>query len=123
MFSQTMPRDRFLEIMRFLRFDFKTERRNLLRGKFVLVSHLWNTFVDNCQKAFIPRCNITVDEQLLPCQARCEFIQYMANKLDKFGLTFLLAVDVEKNSFSMVFLMLSRTKWETHMSVYQQMHF
>ena len=41
MFSQTMPRDRFLEIMRFLCFDLKTERRrNFLQYKFALVSQL-----------------------------------------------------------------------------------
>ena len=91
-----MPRDRFDEIMRFLRFDLKTERRrNLLQDKFALVSQLWNSFISNCQKAFIPQWNITVDEQLLPCKARCKFIQYMANKPDKFGLKFWLAVDVE----------------------------
>ena len=96
MFSQTMSRDRFVEIMRFLRFDLKTERRrNLLHDKFALASQLWNSFISNCQKAFIPQWNITVDEQLLPCKARCKFIQYMANKPDKFGLKFWLAVDVE----------------------------
>ena len=96
MFSKTMPRDKFLEIMKFLRFDLKTERRrNLVHDKFALVSQLWNSFICNCQKAFIPQWNITVDEQLLPCKARCKFIQYMANKPDKFGLKFWLAVDAE----------------------------
>ena len=36
-----------------------------------------------------------MDEQQLPCKARCKFIQYMANKPDKFCLKFWLAVDVE----------------------------
>ena len=36
-----------------------------------------------------------MDVQLLPCKARCKFIQYMANKSDKFCLKFWLAVDVE----------------------------
>ena len=40
-----------------------------------------------------------VDEQLLPCKARCKFIQYMANKPDKFGLKFWMAVDVESKYF------------------------
>ena len=96
MFSQIMSRDRFVEIMRFLRFDLKTERRRkLLQDKFALALQLWNSFISNCQKAFIPQWAITVDEQLLPCKARCKFIQYMANKPDKFGLKFWLAVDVE----------------------------
>ena len=67
MFFQAMPRDRFVESTRFLCFDLKTERhRNLLQDKFALVLQLWNSFISNCQKAFIPQWNITVDEQLLP---------------------------------------------------------
>ena len=96
MFLQAMPRDRFVEIMRFLRFDLKTKRRrNLLQDKFALVSQLGNSFISNFQKAFIPQWNITVDEQLLSCKPRCKFIQYTANKPDKFGLKFWLAIDVE----------------------------
>ena len=98
--SKAMPRDRFVKSTRFLRFDLKTERRrNLFQDKFALVLQLWNSFIfiSNCQKAFIPQWNITVDEQLLPCKKKCKFNQYMANKSDKFGLTFWLVVDVEKN--------------------------
>lgn len=96
LFNKTMPRDRFSEIMKYLRFDLKSERRkNLETDKFCLVSNLWNSFIENCQKAYIPHENITIDEQLLPCKARFKFIQYMANKPDKFGIKFWLAVDVD----------------------------
>ena len=93
--------------MRFLHFDLKTERRrNLVHDKFALASKLWNNFISNCQKAFVPQWNITVDEQLLPCKTSCKFILYMANKPDKFGIKFWLAVDVENkylfNGFSYV---------------------
>ena len=50
---------------------------------------------ETAKKAFLPQWNITVDEQLLPCNVRCKFIQYKANKPDKFGLKFWLSVDVE----------------------------
>ena len=96
LFSKTMPRHRFLEIMTYLRFDLKSERRrNLEKDKFCLASSLWNLLIENCQKAFRPNANITVDEQLLPCKARCKFIKYIANKPDKFGTKFWMAVDVE----------------------------
>ena len=95
-----MPRNKFLEIMRYLRFDLKSERRtNLEHDKFCLVSSIWISFVENCQKAYIPNVFITVDEPLLPCKARYKFIQYMANKPDKFGLKFWMAVDVESKYF------------------------
>ena len=39
---------------------------------------------------------MTIDEQLLPCEARCNFIQYMANKPDKLlRLKFWMTVDVD----------------------------
>ena len=91
MFSKTMSRDNFAQIMSFLRFDVKSERRD---DKFCLASYIWQSFIDNCQKSYIPSQNLTVDEQLLPCKARCKFIQYMANKPDKFGLKVRLIVDV-----------------------------
>ena len=49
----------------------------------------------NSKKAYVPNPYITIDEQLLPCKARCRFIQYMPNKPDKFGLKFWMAVDAE----------------------------
>ena len=91
-----MPRHRFLEIMKNLRFDLKSKRRqNLEKNKFCLASFLWNLFIKNCQKAFRPNANITVDEQLLPCKSRCKSIQIMANKPDKFGTKFWMAIDVD----------------------------
>ena len=96
LFSKTMPRHRFLEIMKNLRFDLKSKRRqNLEKDKFCLASSLWNLFIKNCQKRFRPNVNITVDEQLLPCKAWCKFIQYMASKPDKFGTKFWMAIDVK----------------------------
>ena len=96
LFSKTMPRYRFLEIIKCLRFNQKSERRqNLLQDKFCLASLLWNPFIENCQKAYISDANITIDQQLLPCKARCKLIQYMVNKPNKFGLKFWMAVDVE----------------------------
>ena len=95
-FNKTMSRSRFLDIMKHLRFDIKSERRrNLEQDKFCLASALWYPFIENCKRAFVPGAYITIDEQLLPCKARCRYIQYMANKPDKFGLKFWMAADVK----------------------------
>lgn len=93
-FHETMPRARFKEIMRFLRFDIKTTRSQRLKtDKFALVSEVWNRFIANSILCFKPGQNVTVDEQLFPTKARCPFTQYMANKPDKFGIKFWLAAD------------------------------
>lgn len=34
--------------------------------------------------------DITIDEQLFPTKCRCRFLQFMANKPDKFGIKFWL---------------------------------
>ncbi|CAK9810950.1 hypothetical protein ANTPLA_LOCUS6738 [Anthophora plagiata] len=80
-----MPRERFKQILRFLRFDRRTERSKRLKtDKFALVSEIWNKFIENCQACYKPRQNVTVDEQLFPSKARCRFTQYMPNKSNKF---------------------------------------
>ncbi|XP_074485815.1 uncharacterized protein LOC141764447 isoform X1 [Sebastes fasciatus] len=95
-FKETMSRNRFREIMRFLRFDKKKTRRARLQDdKFALVSATWNKFVQNSIACYKPGANITIDEQLLPCKTRCRFTQYTGNKPDNYGIKFWLAADVQ----------------------------
>ena len=55
LFNATMPRLRFLKIIKFLRFDLKTEwRRNLEEEKFCLAYLLWNPFLKNFRRLTIP---------------------------------------------------------------------
>ncbi|XP_029958868.1 piggyBac transposable element-derived protein 3-like [Salarias fasciatus] len=91
-----MPKNRFKDIMRYLRFDKKEDRfSRLSTDKFALMSHVWSSFIKNCIACYKPGACITVDEQLFPTKSRCHFTQYMANKPDKFGIKFWLAADVE----------------------------
>jgi hypothetical protein len=93
---QTMTRDRFIEIMKFLRFDVKSTRSARLQSdKFALASEPWNRFITNSQMCYTAGENLTIDEQLFPTKTRCRFTQYMANKPDKFGIKFWLLVDVD----------------------------
>ena len=91
-----MTQNRFIKIMIFLRFDLKqTRSHRLATDKLVLISTVWYTFVGNCLRHYKPGANITVDKQLFPTKARCRFTQYMPNKLDKFGIKFWIAADVQ----------------------------
>ena len=97
LFSQVMSRDRFLSLLKFIRFDDKNTRQSRLRNnKFALFSDIWERFIQNSQKCFNPGAFMTIDEQLYPTKVRCKFIQYMANKPDKFGIKFFLLANVEK---------------------------
>ncbi|KAF2889416.1 hypothetical protein ILUMI_16756, partial [Ignelater luminosus] len=95
-FRETMSKNRFKEIMKFLRFDIRATRRERLQhDKFAFVSDIWNRFIYNCKISYVPGENITVDEQLFPTKVRCRFTQYMSNKPDKFGIKFWIAVDTK----------------------------
>ncbi|XP_073502039.1 uncharacterized protein [Phyllobates terribilis] len=90
----TMSRDRFVEIMRFLRFDEKSTRSERLQtDKFALFSTVWDRFIENCIACYKPGPYITVDEQLFPSKTRCPFTQYMPSKPDKYGHKYWLAFD------------------------------
>ena len=91
-----MKRQDFRKIKRFIRFDKKSKRRQLIvHDKFIMFSWVLERFNENSQKAFIPNYSLTVDEQLFPSKARCPFTQYMPNKPDKFGIKFWVLVDCE----------------------------
>ena len=95
-FRNTMSRDRYAKIMKHLRFDdFQKRRQRRETDKFCLISEVWNSFIENSKKYFVPNFDLTIDEQLFPCKTRCPFIQYMANKPGKFGITFWLLADAQ----------------------------
>ena len=94
--SETMARNRFIEIMKFQRFDYKqTRSHGLATDKLALISTVWYSFVGNCLRHYKPGANITVDEQLFPTKARCRFTQYMLIKPDKFGIKFWMAANLQ----------------------------
>ena len=91
-----MARNRFIEIMRLLRFDYKqTRSHRLATDKLALISTISNTFVRNCLEHYRPGTNITVNEQLFYTKAQCRFTQFMLNTPDKFDIKFWMATDVK----------------------------
>ena len=98
--KKLMSRNRFYEIMRYLRFDDKStrnQRRNT--DKFLIIREVWDKFTYNCIGAYKPNRDLTIDEQLLACKTRCSFIQFMPNKPDKFGIKFWVLAEVESKYF------------------------
>ena len=97
--SKLISRNRFLKIMRYIRFDDKSKRKTTTNensfDKFKLARSPWERFIENCRACYLPSQFLTVDEQLLPTRCRCAFLQFMANKPDKFGIKFWLLVDLD----------------------------
>lgn len=84
LFSATMCKTRFQEIMRCLRFDDKRNRN--IGDKFAPIRTLWEKVMSNLQNRYIPGENLTIDEQLVPYRGRVSFRQYMPSKPDKYGM-------------------------------------
>ena len=65
-----MLRNRFIEIMRFLHFDYKqTRSHTLATDKMGHISTIWYTFDRDCLRHYKPGTDITVDKQLFPTKA------------------------------------------------------
>ncbi|XP_047224113.1 uncharacterized protein LOC124869915 [Girardinichthys multiradiatus] len=91
-----MPRNRFFEIKRYLRFDNKDTRKERIQtDKFAAISDIWQRFVQNCVSSYSPGQHVTVDEQVFPSKVRCPFLQYIASKPNMFGIKFWIAADLE----------------------------
>ena len=54
-FREVMPRYRFQDIMKYLKFDMKSIRSERLKtDKFAFFSDIWNQFIENCAGFYNP---------------------------------------------------------------------
>lgn len=86
-FHATMSMDRFLFLMRCLRFDDindRAQRKEL--DKLAPVRELFTIFVQNCQNAYTISEYSTIDEQLVAFRGKCPFRQYIPSKPAKYGI-------------------------------------
>ena len=92
-----MPRDRFLNILKYLRFDDKPNRKRSGpdADKFAPIREVFETFSSMCRTKYNCNFSLTIDEQLMPVKSRCPFITFMPNKPDKYGIKFWVLADVE----------------------------
>ncbi|XP_019891791.2 uncharacterized protein LOC109612283 [Musca domestica] len=93
-FIATMSFNRFLFLMRCIRFDdvnTRMERRKL--DKLAPIREIFEMFNQNCEKNFSCGSYITVDEKLEGFRGRCSFRQYIPNKPAKYGIKIFSAVD------------------------------
>ncbi|UYV74574.1 hypothetical protein LAZ67_12000179, partial [Cordylochernes scorpioides] len=82
-----MSQERFLFILRCLRFDDITTRKERKKlDKLAPIREFVEAFVYNCKKLYTPGEYNTIDEKLIPFCGRCGFRQYMPNKPAKYGL-------------------------------------
>lgn len=82
-----MSKNRFVAILRHLRFDDKTTRSSRrAQDKLAPIRDIWNDINKNLRKHYLPGNNLTIDEQLVPFRGRVSFRQYIPSKPDKYGM-------------------------------------
>ena len=87
LFSQSMPRTRFTNIARVLRFDDAASRRQRREtDKLAPIRNVFDMWQLTLEDAFVPFENVTCDEQLLTFRGRCPFKQYIPSKPGKYGI-------------------------------------
>ena len=92
-FTATMSRNPFQQIMSCLRFVDKATREERKRAdKFATIRERTD-FQDNLRTCYTPGSALTIDEQLLGFKGKCPCYQYIPRKPDKYGLKHWLCVD------------------------------
>jgi hypothetical protein len=93
-FKAAFSRNRFEQILSFLRFDNHDNRPERQKAdKFAPFCEMWNFVIDNCRKNYAVSSYVTIDEQLIPFRGRVGFRQYMPSKPDKYGMKLFLLCD------------------------------
>lgn len=93
-YRAAMSKGRFEFLISCLRFDdpeTRTERQE--QDKFAPIRKVWEEFIEKCTRYYVPRKNLTVDEQLLGFRGRCPFRMYIPNKPAKYGIKLVLICD------------------------------
>jgi len=73
-FVATMSRWRFEFLTKTLRFDeVETRSERKAMSKLALINEVWDLFVDNCMKNYVPSSYVTIDQQMLSFKGKCPF--------------------------------------------------
>jgi len=89
-----MKLNRFQNLLKFLRFDNKIERR---RSRMSAFEEIFELFRKNLSKGIIPSENLSLDEQLVNFHGRCSFKTYMPKKPGKYGIKIWTLCDVSNS--------------------------
>jgi len=86
-FTAAIARNRFLSLLRFMRFDdFTTRDVRRETDKLAPIRDLFEMFAKECRECFNPSSHLTVDEQLVASRNRCPFRVYMKQKPHRYGI-------------------------------------
>lgn len=86
-YRAVLSKSRFKFFLRSIRFDnYRTREMRKLNDRLAAISEVWDTFVSNLRRVYIPGATLTVDEQLLGYRGKVPGRTYMPSKPKKYGL-------------------------------------
>ena len=95
-FTATMARQRFTDILKFLCFDnHATRAERQATDKLAPFRDLWTMFQAQLPKYYVPGIDLCVDEQFVAFRGRCSFHQYIPSKPAKYGMKIWWCCDTE----------------------------
>ncbi|XP_050982427.1 uncharacterized protein wu:fj13e08 isoform X2 [Labeo rohita] len=95
-YRATMSVRRYQDLHRFLQFDNKkTRMAREASDHMAAFRNVWDLFMINCRKRFIPQDCVTVGEQFVPFQGRCKFVQHLPSCPTKSGIKIFWMCDAE----------------------------
>ena len=96
LYRSTMSAFRFNFLLRCIRFDdINTRAEREKNDKFFKFRQVFESFVTNCQKHYIPGDKLTIDEQLLGFRGQCPWRMYIPSKPAKYGIKIIMICDAE----------------------------
>jgi hypothetical protein len=103
-FSSTMPRDRFLNILTF--FHLNDNTNYIPRGQdnfdpLFKVRPIYDVANQRFLSTYTPKQHISIDEGMVPWRGRLSFRQYIPNKPDKFGMKLYILCDSSNGYISL----------------------
>ncbi|XP_067686974.1 piggyBac transposable element-derived protein 4-like [Haliotis asinina] len=82
-----MSKNRFKTLMSCLRFDDKSTRSaRRAKDAFAPFRDMWDQFTANLDQYYIAGPLLAIDKQLIPFRGRCNFLQYLPSKPDRYGI-------------------------------------
>lgn len=97
-YASVMTRNRFLQILRCIRFDdMMTRQERAKNDRLAAFREVSDLFQQNCVKNFNTGFEVTTDERIISFNGRCKFKVYMPNKPDSYGIKCWMMVDSQNH--------------------------
>ncbi|KAM0728009.1 PiggyBac transposable element-derived protein 4 [Formica fusca] len=91
-----MSYKRFLFLLDCLQLDDRNTRAMRLRmDRLAPIRNIWNKFVENCKKSYLPSESLAIGDRLKNFRGKCSFVQHVPNKPAHNGLKIISLVDVK----------------------------